>query len=91
MAKLRFEIWESSRSGQCAAVGEAWDRVRDEDATCREVFYASTIEEAMIHYHAVNGWEPYKPIPGLTDLTFTEEQVAEQETYLKIRAKLHPI
>jgi hypothetical protein len=86
MAKLRFEIWEGPQSMECAAVSEGWDRLRDEDSVLQEVFYASTHEEAMTHYHRRNGWEPYRPMPGYTDVLFTEEQVADQEAYLKMRS-----
>ncbi len=85
MAKLRFERWQTPNGGECSAVGAGWDRVRYEGARLVEVFYAATIEEAMIRHHAQNGWEPYKPAPDITDRPFTEAQVAEQEAYLAVR------
>jgi len=85
MAQLRFEIWEGPESVECSAVSESWDRLRDKHAVRREIFHASTYEEAMAHHHQVNGWEPYRPIPGVTDIPFTEEQRSEQEAYLKMR------
>lgn len=86
MIKLRFEIWEGPQSCECSAVSESWDNFRDEDMVLREVFYASTHEEAMSHYHRRNGWEPYRPMPGHTDVPFTAEQLAEQKAYLEVRA-----
>jgi hypothetical protein len=68
-----------------AAVSEDLDRVRDDEARLVEVFYASTHEEAMGHYHERNGWEPHKPMPDTTDEPFTEDQLAEQEAYLAVR------
>lgn len=85
MAKLRFEIWETAHSQECAAVSESWDRLRDQDARFVEAFYASTHEEAMNYRHQRNGWEPYMPVPGVTDQPFTEAQFAEQEEYLTVR------
>jgi hypothetical protein len=86
MPRLRFEIWESSESLECAAVSESWDRLRDKEAVRREVFYASTFEEAMAHRNRLMGWESGNPAPAETDVQFTEQQVAEQEAYLKVRA-----
>lgn len=85
MVALRFEIWETPHSIECAAVSESWDRVRDDPAHRIDVFYASTHEEAMRHHHERNGWEPYKPLPGVTDQPFSEDQLAEQEAYLAVR------
>lgn len=85
MARLRFEIWETAHSQECSAVSESWDRLRDKEARFVEAFDASTHEEAMNHRHERNGWEPYKPVSGVTDQPFTEEQLAEQIAYLAVR------
>jgi hypothetical protein len=86
MALLRFEIWETANSQECAAVSEAWDRLRDPDARFVEAFYASTQEEAMVYRNKRNGWRPYEPVPGLTGQIFSDAQYAEQEAYLSVRA-----
>jgi len=86
MAKLKFEIWETSQSTECSAVSEGWDRVREPGAVRLESFHASTHEEAMNHYHRRMGWGPYKPVSGYTDITFRDEQVSEQEAYLSVRS-----
>jgi len=86
MVKLRFEVWESPDSLECAAVSESWDRVRDDLATRLDVFYASTMEEAMKYHHERNGWEPYQPIPGITDQPFSDDQLAQQTAYLSVRS-----
>lgn len=77
--KLRFEIWAAEHSQECAAVSDSWDRQRAHDARLVEAFYASTHEEALRCYHEHNGWKPCAPMPGLTDQTFAEDQLAEQE------------
>ena len=89
MAELRFEIWITPHSQECAAVSESWDRLRESDANFVEAFYASTTEEAMNHYYSRNGWSSYTPIPGVTDQVFTEAQHAEQAAYMAIRT--HPL
>ena len=40
----------------------------------------------MSYQHQRNGWEPYKPISGVTDRPFTEDQAADQQAYLAVRA-----
>jgi len=39
----------------------------------------------MRHHYERNGWEQYKPLQGVTDQTFTENQLAKQEAYLAVR------
>lgn len=85
MVRLRFEIWETPHSQECSAVSESSDRVRDKEARFVEAFYASTHEEAMNYRHQRNGWGPYKPVSGVTDQPFTEDQLAEQDAYLAVR------
>lgn len=34
----------------------------DPDATCLHRFEATSLDEAMRHYHELMGWEPYRPM-----------------------------
>jgi hypothetical protein len=44
------------------------------------------MEEAMKYHHERNGWEPYQPIPGITDQPFSDDQLAQQTAYLSVRS-----
>ncbi len=85
MAKLLFEIWDCPDSLECSAVSESTDRLRLEGAVRRDAFYASTYDEAMAQHYQAQGWGTFKPIPGVTDVPFTDAQLAEQQAYLKTR------
>lgn len=61
---------------------ERGDKLRAQIAPKAEllhVIYASSWDEAMIAYHAWQGWGPYKPLPGLTDKLYDDEFLRENE------------
>lgn len=45
-------------------------------------FYASSHEDSMRQHYERQGWGTYKPIPGLTEIPFSDAERAEQDAYL---------
>lgn len=67
-----YEVWEDTEAITCAPV----EKIREEkatgliapDAKLLHTIEASTWNEAMIQYHELMGWEPYKPMdPEVVD------------------------
>ena len=81
--RLRHEVWrnrEDTSDEFCIATRRA-DLLRLEiepGAELVHVIYASSWDEAMLAYHTWQGWGPYKPIPCLTDIPYSEEWLREQ-------------
>jgi hypothetical protein len=72
----------------CWIVGQKADEVRRRlhpHATLMRTFYASSHDDAMAKHYAAEGWADYKSIPGLTDAPYTDEQLLQQQEYLRKR------
>lgn len=85
MARLVIEIWETPRAIECAAVSEAWDQLRPDNAVRIAVFEAGTHDEVMIGRNDLLDWGPYESVPGVTDQPFSEAEAQEQQAYLAVR------
>jgi len=75
--QLRHEVWRNpdDESFEFAIASQRADEVRGAIAPKSEllhVIYAASWEEAMTAYHEWQGWEPYKPIPGVTDRLYDD-------------------
>jgi len=79
--RLRHEVWGDDGGYEFTIASKARDELRAVIAPSAEmlhVIYASSWEEAMTAYHAWQGWEAYKPIPGITDQPYDEAFLQEQ-------------
>ncbi|WP_297802107.1 hypothetical protein [uncultured Brevundimonas sp.] len=85
MATILFEIWETDDSMECVPVSAQADAMREPDARFVKAFYASTPNEAGQVYYDHYDWGTYKPVEGVTDIPFSEEERAFQSEYLTRR------
>ena len=82
--RLRHEVWRDPEGDSfefCIAARRA-DELRVKIAPRSElvrVIYAETWEEAMAQYHAWQGWDAWRPLPGLTDRVYDEEWLRLQQ------------
>ncbi len=84
MVQLAHEIWHNAHnhSFEFCVPNERADSFRAEhepNSELMHVIYASCLEEAMTKYFEWQGWEPSKPMPGVDDIPYTEEQLIQQK------------
>ncbi len=69
-------------------VSQAADDLRRKiapNSLCLHRFTAQSDFEAFQRNHDWNGWGAWKPDPQLTERTFTPDEVAQQQAYLRKR------
>lgn len=88
MADLLHEYWENDDGGEFGPVQERNDQLRPTlTPGARLVFSlrASSWHRAMqLHYERL-GYGDYQPAEGVPDHIYSEEEVVEQDAYLRVR------
>lgn len=88
MPDLLHEYWENEDGGEFGPVQERNDTLRPTlMPNARLVFSlrASTWHQAMQLRNKRLDYGDYVPVEGLSDHIYTDAEVAEQDTYLRIR------
>lgn len=88
MPELLHEYWENENHGEFSLVQERNDLIRPTVMpNARLVFslYASSRDEAMQLRNTRLGYGEYKPAHGIPNHVYSDEEVIEQEAYLRRR------
>jgi hypothetical protein len=88
MPDLLHEYWENEDGGEFSLVRERGDQLRPTlTPDARHVFSlrASSWHQAMQLYHDRLGYGEYRPVEGVPDHFYTDQEAAEQDAYLRVR------
>jgi hypothetical protein len=90
MPTLRHEVWKNpaNHSIEFCVASARGDELRLKLAPHAELIHVlddSSREEAMCAYYDWQGWGPYRPVEGLDDLVYTEDEAREQQAFLLLR------
>lgn len=88
MPALLHEYWENEDGGSFGPVRERDDQQRPTlmpNASFVFSLFASSWHEAMQYYNERLGYGDYKPAEGVPDHFYTEQEMIEQDAYLRIR------
>jgi len=88
MPELLHEYWENEDGGEFSPVRERSDQLRSTlTPGARYAFSlrASSWHQAMQLYQDRLGYGEYRPVEGVPDYVYTDEEAAEQDAYLSAR------
>lgn len=88
MTQLLFEIFQDPENGYgFQLVCERNDRLRSQRTEVLQQFRASSSFEAFQKNYDIQGFGKWQPPEGVPNEYFTEEDLADQEEYLRIRKR----
>jgi hypothetical protein len=90
MPELLHEVWrnpedDSLQMGPVRAGSDAFRTAHEPQSRCLHSFHAASWTEAQQAYHDWAGFGPYRPIENIPGQIYSDEELAEQQAYLKRR------